>query len=69
VVLLGVAAGVTFAVVAARQIESLLFGVPPTDGTTYLTIAVVLMVAGGAASAIPALRASRVEPIQALRAD
>ena len=63
----GIAAGTVLSVVLARFIASLLFGVKATDVVTYSTVAAVLLVAAGAASLIPARRASRVDPMNALR--
>lgn len=65
----GVALGLAVATGASRVLNSMLFGVSPTDGVTFLTIAVVLLIVAVAASAVPARRASRVDPIRALRAD
>src|SRR5262249_21847554 len=58
--LLGIAAGVTLALALAGSITHLLFGIPPRDPLTWITIAAVLCVAALLASLVPALRASRV---------
>jgi predicted permease len=65
----GVAAGAVLAVLAGRGSESLLFGLSPTDGTTFAIAAALLAGIALIASAVPALRASRVDPMLALRQD
>jgi predicted permease len=65
----GIAAGAVLAVLAGRGSESLLFGLSPTDVTTFAIAAAVLAAVALLASAIPALRASRVDPMVALRQD
>jgi ABC-type antimicrobial peptide transport system permease subunit len=66
-----VAAGGVIGVVASafvtRLIATLLFGVRPSDPLTYLGVVGVLALAAGAASYIPAFRASRVDPMVTLR--
>jgi predicted permease len=65
----GIVLGATVAVGAARFIQTLLFGVTPTDGTTYAIVIAVLTVVALAASWLPARRAARVDPMTALRAE
>jgi ABC-type antimicrobial peptide transport system permease subunit len=65
----GVAGGTVLAVLAGRGSESLLFGLSPTDVTTFAIAAALLVTVALLASAIPALRASRVDPMLALRQD
>jgi putative ABC transport system permease protein len=60
---LGAAAGLT------RVMTSLLFDVKPLDPLTYVAVGLLLMTATLLASYVPALRASRVNPIVALRTD
>jgi ABC-type antimicrobial peptide transport system permease subunit len=68
VVLVGVAAGLAAALVAGRWINAVLFGVTTADPLVLpLTIA-ALLAAALLASAVPAWRASRVDPADALRA-
>ncbi len=63
----GVAIGLAIAAMASQLVESQLFGIAPTDPVTT-ALAVVMMIAVSAlASYIPARRASRVDPITALR--
>jgi putative ABC transport system permease protein len=64
----GTALGVGAAVGLTRVLRSLLFDVQPGDPVTYISIVVLLAAAAGVASWIPARRASRVEPTEALRA-
>jgi predicted permease len=65
--LIGVALGLTGALLGTRYVESQLFGVTATDPLTFVIGCAVLVVAGLTASAIPALRAMRVDPAVALR--
>lgn len=64
---IGIALGIVGGLVVARLIASLLFGVAPTDAPTFVGVGVVLFMAALAASYIPALRATRVDPMVALR--
>jgi ABC-type antimicrobial peptide transport system permease subunit len=50
-----------------RVLSQLLFGVTPTDPATFVLVAVVLLGIAAAASCIPALKAMRVDSIEALR--
>jgi predicted permease len=66
---IGLGAGILLSVAASRLIEAMLFGIQPTDKTTYgLAVAGVLAVIALAA-AIPAWRAARIDPMVALRED
>ncbi len=66
-VLLGVVIGLIAALAAGRLVASLLFGLAPADGLT-ITLAMLVMIAVSSfASYLPARRASRVDPIKALR--
>jgi ABC-type antimicrobial peptide transport system permease subunit len=47
----------------------LLFDTSPTDPATFAAVATLLIAVGVAAGLVPARRASRVDPVQALRAD
>jgi len=68
-VLLGLGIGSAAALAATRLLESLLFEVRPTDPVTYAGIAAVMLAAGALAGAIPARKASKIDPIEALRTD
>jgi putative ABC transport system permease protein len=61
--------GAAAAMVAADWIRSLLFGVQPSDPTTFALASLVIVLAGLAGSALPALRAANVDPVVALRAE
>src|SRR5262245_2287242 len=67
--LAGIAIGVIGAVVGSQIFAALLFGVSHLDPATYLGMLVLLVAVSGAACCLPALRASRVDPVIALRAD
>jgi predicted permease len=64
---LGVAFGLAGAVAATRLLTAFLFAVKPGDPLTYLWVAVLLTVVATAASYLPARRATRVDPLAALR--
>jgi len=66
---LGIAVGLVGAFAATRLLASLLFGVGPTDPTTFLATAAALSVVAGAASVLPAVRAVRTDPVDALRSE
>jgi predicted permease len=63
----GIAAGLVVAILAARAFQSLLFGVEASDPATYIGVALLLLTVTLAASIVPAWRASRLDPVQALR--
>ena len=65
--LLGIAAGLAIALAATPQIAPLLYQVSPTDPVSIAGAALFLIVVAVLASLIPALRATRVDPIRALR--
>jgi len=67
VALAGMAAGVPLAVATAYLLRSLLFGVTPTDLTAIAGTCVTLVVTALAAALMPAVRASRLDPLVALR--
>jgi putative ABC transport system permease protein len=65
----GLAIGVIAALGLTRLLETLLFGVSPTDATTFAAVALVLGGVALLAAFIPARRAARVDPMVALRCD
>jgi predicted permease len=68
-VIIGLAAGVAIALPGSRLMQNILYGVNPLNPTAYLSVACILAAAGVAASYAPARRATRVDPLQALRHD
>ncbi|HUQ81088.1 MAG TPA: ABC transporter permease [Gemmatimonadaceae bacterium] len=66
---IGVAIGAAGALVATRALERLVFGVSTTDPAVFGFVALALTAVAVTAAAVPALRASRVDPIVALRSD
>jgi predicted permease len=65
----GLIAGAIVAAVATRLFVSLMFGVSALDPIVYVTTAVLLALIALAASYVPARRATRVDPIEALRSE
>ena len=66
-VLVGLAIGLAGALATTRLLQNQLFEVGPRDPITLVATAVLLLVIGGAAAAIPAWRATRIDPSSALR--
>lgn len=66
---IGLAVGLAGAMALSRFLRSLLFGVGATDPATFTLVAVVLLLVAAGACWIPARRATRVDPVVALRAD
>jgi len=65
--LVGMAVGMVVALPATRLLRAMLFSVRPTDLTTFLLVSLVLFAATLLATYIPARRASKVDPVVALR--
>jgi putative ABC transport system permease protein len=63
----GILVGLAGALATTRLMQSLLFGVASTDATTYAAISVLLLVTALVASYLPVRRATRVDPMVALR--
>jgi ABC-type antimicrobial peptide transport system permease subunit len=66
-VIFGAIVGIVSAYAATRVMSSLLFGVTPTDVVTFVVVPLVLFVVALVASLVPARRATRVDPLVALR--
>jgi ABC-type antimicrobial peptide transport system permease subunit len=66
---LGLAIGMVVAMGSTRALSSLLYDVRPADPPTFAAIAVLVAAVALAASYLPARRAARVDPVDALRAD
>jgi len=67
--LMGIALGIVASFVVARLIASLLFGTTPTDPATFAGMAALLCAVALIAGYLPARRASRIDPMVALRAE
>ena len=65
----GVALGVIVAIGLSRSISNLLFDVAPTDVATLATASLLLLAVAVIAASVPAWRASRVDPVSALRVE
>ena len=68
-ILIGVAVGIGGALALTRLMESLLFGISATDSLTFVSIALLLSVVGVVACCVPARRATKVDPMIALRCE
>lgn len=66
---IGVAAGLTIAMIAGPRIEPMLYEVSPRDPLVLALVAVTMLAVAVMAAALPATRATRVDPSEALRAD
>jgi ABC-type antimicrobial peptide transport system permease subunit len=65
----GAVAGIALAAAAAQVLSGVLYGVGAFDPVAWLTALVVLASTAGLANLVPALRAMRVNPVTALRAE
>ena len=65
----GVSCGIAAAVPLTRLMQALLYEVSPVDPSTYAAVCVVLILAASLAAYVPARRATRVDPVDALRAE
>jgi predicted permease len=64
---IGMAAGIAASWILARALSGMLFGVTPADPVTFAAMVVILAAVAGLAGYLPARRASRIEPMSALR--
>lgn len=69
IVLAGVVLGLCGAALMGKSIESLLFGVASLDAVTYVAAALGTVAIGLLAAVLPAVRATRIDPVSALRQD
>lgn len=67
VIVAGLTIGLAVSLIVARSLASLLFGVGPTDPLSFAGVAPLLAVVALAACYLPARRATRIDPMQALR--
>jgi len=66
---IGIAIGLAASAALMRLMKAILFGISPVDWPTYAAVPVVLLAAAILASYIPATRAARVDPVEALKAE
>jgi len=64
---IGIAVGAGLAVASTRFVRTLLYGLSPTDPSTFAAASLLLGLVAMAAALVPAVRASRVNPVDALR--
>jgi putative ABC transport system permease protein len=66
---IGIAIGLAGALVVTRYLQSLLFGVTPSDPLTFTIITALLLLTAALAAWLPARRAARIDPLISLRAE
>jgi putative ABC transport system permease protein len=66
---IGAGLGVAGAVVGTRVLRGILFGVEPNDPATFAATVAILVVAAAAACAVPAIRATRIDPVELVRVE
>ena len=64
---IGTLIGVVAAMASTRALSSILYGISPTDALTFATVVLVLVGVSALAATIPARRATRLDPLDALR--
>ena len=65
----GLGVGLAGAIAFGRVLDTLVFGVTPRDAATFASVSAVVLVVGVVSCLVPAYRATRVDPLQALRAE
>ncbi len=66
---IGLVLGIGGALFVTRFLSTLLFGVRPNDPVSFVAVGVLLLAVGAIASYVPARRATRIDPMTALRYD
>jgi len=66
---IGVGLGLVGAVLASRLLTTMVFGITPTDPSTFATVALLLISVAASASYLPARRATQTDPMETLRSD
>jgi ABC-type antimicrobial peptide transport system permease subunit len=66
---MGVTLGIIGAALLTSSMQSVLFGIEPSDPATFAQVALVLMATAALASWLPARRALSIDPVEALRAE
>ena len=66
---IGMTIGVVGSLALTRALSGLLFGITPTDPATFAAMLLVLGIVAGLAGYVPARRASRIDPLVALRTE
>jgi ABC-type antimicrobial peptide transport system permease subunit len=65
----GLIVGLAGAAATTRSLGSMLFGVQPLDPITLVVVPIVFLTVAAIAALVPARRATKVDPVKALRAD
>ncbi len=68
-VVVGLSLGLTGGFVASRLMAGILYGIGPNDPVTFIGVPAVLATVAVLASLVPAIRATRVDPLDVIRAD
>ena len=68
-VVVGLSLGLTGGFVASRLMAGILYGIGPNDPVTFIGVPAVLATVAVLASLVPAIRATRVDPLEVIRAD
>jgi ABC-type antimicrobial peptide transport system permease subunit len=66
---IGIAIGVASAIGLGRVLATMIYGVTARDVTTFVSVAILVAIVGVLASLLPAYRATRVDPMTALRCE
>ena len=65
----GLVAGLVAAVALTGLLKTMLFDIQPTDTVTFVLVVAALLAVAAVATAVPALRATRIDPLSALKAE